>query len=61
MAFAHIVIGIAFIGPFMEPVRNKWIITWARLSCVCVFPLALIAGNAREPWSNRLVVLDFLD
>src|SRR4051812_26112591 len=40
MAFAHIVIGMAFIGPYRDPVRNKWVIDWAMLACVGVFPLA---------------------
>src|ERR1700730_11692196 len=26
LAFAHIVIAIAFIGPLRDPVRNKWVI-----------------------------------
>ena len=47
MAFAHIVIGLAFIGPYRDPVRNKWIIDWAMLACVAVFPLAFIAGPIR--------------
>ncbi len=56
MAFAHIVIGLAFIGPFRDPVRNKWIIEWAMLACVCVFPLAIIAGNSRDiPWFHILI------
>ncbi len=28
LAFAHLVIGVAFIGPFLDPVRNKWIVTF---------------------------------
>ena len=56
MAFAHIIIGLAFIGPYMDPVRNKWIITWAMLACVCVLPLALIAGTARDiPWFHIVI------
>jgi hypothetical protein len=47
LAFAHIVIGLAFIGPFTDPVRNKWTITWAIIACIGVLPLALIAGNVR--------------
>ena len=56
MAFAHIIIGLAFIGPYMDPVRNKWIITWAMLASVCVLPLALIAGTARDiPWFHIVI------
>lgn len=56
MAFAHIVIGLAFIGPFRDPVRNKWIIEWAMLACISVLPLALIAGNIRDiPWFHIVI------
>jgi hypothetical protein len=48
LAFAHIVIAMAFIGPLIDPVKNKWIIDWAILSCIAVFPLAFIAGPIRS-------------
>jgi hypothetical protein len=47
LAFAHLVIAVAFIGPFREPVRNQWVITFGLLACVAVVPLALIAGAVR--------------
>lgn len=56
LAFAHIVIGLAFIGPYKDPIKNKWIIDWAILSCIAVFPLAFIAGPIRGiPWFHILV------
>jgi hypothetical protein len=48
LAFAHIVIALAFIGPFLHPVRNIWIIDWSVMCCLLVFPLALIAGPVRQ-------------
>ena len=48
LAFAHIVIAMAFIGPIKDPVRNVWVIEWAMLACVAVIPLALIAGPIRH-------------
>lgn len=48
LAFAHIAIGLAFIGPFRDPVRNIWIIEWAMICCVAVLPLAFICGPVRE-------------
>jgi succinate-acetate transporter protein len=48
LAFAHIVIAMAFIGPLKDPVRNKWIIDWAILACFAVFPLAFICGPVRQ-------------
>ena len=56
LAFAHLVIATAFIGPFIDPVRNKWVITFGLIGCAGVIPLALIAGHLRGiplPW--RLV------
>jgi hypothetical protein len=53
LAFAHLVIAIAFIGPYIDPVRNKWVITFGLIACAGVLPLALIAGPVRGiplPW-----------
>jgi hypothetical protein len=47
LAFAHLVIAIAFIGPLRDPVRNIWVIEFGMIACVCIFPLAIIAGAAR--------------
>ena len=48
LAFAHLVIAAAFIGPYKDPVKNKWIIDWAIIACFVVFPLAFIAGPIRH-------------
>jgi hypothetical protein len=56
LAFAHLVIALLFVGPYRDPVRNKWIIEWAMLTCVAVLPLALIAGPIRGiPWYHIVV------
>jgi hypothetical protein len=47
LAFAHIVIAVAFIGPLKDPVRNIWVIKFGMISCFMVFPLAFIAGSVR--------------
>lgn len=47
LAFAHLVIAIVFIGPIIDPVRNKWVLQFGVLACVGVVPLALIAGPIR--------------
>jgi hypothetical protein len=47
LAFAHIVIAMAFIGPLRDPARNIWVIEWAMLACIAVIPLAMIAGPIR--------------
>ena len=60
LAFAHIVLAILFIGPFVDPVRNKWIITFGLIACAGVFPLALIAGHLRGiPLGWRLIDCSF--
>ncbi|MBK6994237.1 MAG: hypothetical protein IPH31_04685 [Lewinellaceae bacterium] len=48
LAFAHIVIGIAFVGPWRDPVRNIWVIEWGMIACVLVPFLAFICGPIRE-------------
>ncbi len=48
LSFAHIVIALAFIGPYKDPVKNKWIIDWAILACIAIIPLAFIAAPIRH-------------
>ncbi len=60
LAFAHLVIAVVFIGPYIDPVRNKWVITFGLIACAGVLPLALIAGQVRGiplPW--RLIDCGF--
>jgi hypothetical protein len=60
LAFAHLVIGLAFIGPLRDPVRNAWVVQWGMLCCVAVIPLALIAGPIRGiPFWWQLVDISF--
>jgi hypothetical protein len=60
LAFAHLVIAVAFIGPFVDPVRNKWVITFGLVACAGVIPLALIAGQVRGiPFACRLIDCSF--
>lgn len=48
LAFAHLVIAVAFIGVYLKPVRNIWIIHFGMIACIGVIPLALICGNIRQ-------------
>ena len=60
LAFGHLVIAIAFIGPWIDPVRNKWLITLGLIACAGVIPLALIAGPIRGiPFGWRLIDCSF--
>ena len=47
LAFAHITIAIAFIGPLRDPVRNIWVVEFGMIACVLLIPLALICGPLR--------------
>lgn len=47
LAFAHFILAILFIGPFRDPIRNKWVIEFGMIACWMVVPFALIAGYYR--------------
>ncbi len=56
LAWAHLIIALLLIGPLKDPVKNIWVIEWAMIACIFVFPLALIAGHIRHvPMYWRLV------
>ncbi|MDR2914829.1 MAG: hypothetical protein LBV74_08375 [Tannerella sp.] len=60
LAFAHIMIAVAFIGLYRRPVRNQWIIHWAMIMCASVIPAALICGAVREiPFYWQLIDCSF--
>jgi hypothetical protein len=60
LAFAHIVIAILFVGVYQHPVRNRWIIQWAIITCICILPLAFIAGFIRGiPFFHILIDCSF--
>jgi hypothetical protein len=60
LAFAHLVIALLFIGPYRDPVKNKWVIEWGMLACLAIIPLALIAGPIRSiPWFHILIDCSF--
>ncbi len=60
LAFAHLVIAVAFIGPLLDPVRNIWVIRFGMIACAGVIPLALIAGSIRGiPFGWQLIDISF--
>lgn len=60
LAFAHIVIALAFIGPYRDPVRNIWVIEFSLIACVLVVPMALLFGSLRGiPLFWRLIDCSF--
>jgi hypothetical protein len=60
LAFAHIVIAVAFLGPLRDPVRNIWVVEFGMIACLMVIPLALICGSIRGiPFCWRLLDCSF--
>jgi hypothetical protein len=60
LAFAHIVIAVAFVGPLRDPIKNVWVIEFGMIACVLVVPLALIMGPIRGiPFFWRLIDCSF--
>ncbi|HYG20887.1 MAG TPA: hypothetical protein VD816_18240 [Ohtaekwangia sp.] len=60
LAFAHLVIAVAFIGPLRDPVRNIWVIEFGLIACAAIFPLAFIAGSMRGiPFYWQLIDCSF--
>lgn len=48
LAFAHLVIAVAFYGPYRDPVRNIWVVEFGMIACAAIVPLALICGPIRQ-------------
>jgi len=60
LAFAHLVIAVAFIGPLKDPVRNIWVLQFGMIACCMVIPLAFICGSIREiPIYWKLIDISF--
>lgn len=60
LGFAHLIIAVAFIGPFREPVRNIWVVQFGLIACVSIIPFAWIAGEVRGiPYFWRLIDSSF--
>lgn len=60
LAFAHLVIAVAFWGPLRDPVRNVWVVDFGLIACAGVIPLALICGPIRDiPFGWTLIDMSF--
>lgn len=56
LAFAHIIIDLFFIGVYINPVKNKFIVQVGMIACVAVFPLAFICGPIRGiPFFHQII------
>ena len=47
LAFGHVAIAVAFMGPLRDPIRNLWVIEFGMIACVLVLPWALLFGPLR--------------
>ncbi len=47
LAFAHVMIAIAFLGALRDPVKNVWIVEFGMIACALIVPTALIFGALR--------------
>lgn len=60
LAFGHIIIAIAFLGPLKDPVRNVWVIDFGIITCILVIPWALIFGPIRDiPFFHQIIDCSF--
>jgi hypothetical protein len=60
LAFGHLAIAVFFVGPWLDPVRNQFVISAGLVACVGVVLLALIAGPIRGiPFKWRLIDCSF--
>ena len=47
LAFGHMMICAAFVGPWRNPVRNRFVLEWGLFCCVAILPVAFICGPIR--------------
>ena len=60
LAFGHIVIALAFVGAWRDPVQNRWLFDFGLIACALVIPWALIFGELRGiPLWWRLIDCSF--
>ena len=60
LAFAHLLIAVAFVGPLIDPVRNVWVTVWGLIACAGIISLAVIAGGVRGlPIGWQLIDISF--
>lgn len=60
LAFAHVAIAVAFVGPLVDPLRNRWVIEWGMIACGLLLPWTLVLGALRGiPWFWQLADMSF--
>ena len=60
LAFGHVAIAFAFIGPLRDPIKNIWVIEFGMIACLLVIPWTLIFGAMRGiPFFWQLIDMSF--
>lgn len=60
LAYSHIILSILFLGPLVDPVKNKWVIIFGTVACIGIIPVALVAGYVRSiPFFWQLIDISF--
>lgn len=60
LAFGHLVIALAFVGAWRDPVQNRWLFDFGLIACALVIPWALLFGELRGiPLWWRLIDCSF--
>lgn len=52
LAFGHLVIAVAFIGAWKDPMKNEWLFDFGLIACVMVIPWAFCSGLFEESRSG---------
>lgn len=48
LAFAHLLIAIAFIGPLKDPIKNEWVVRWGMIASALSIVMALAWERMRD-------------
>lgn len=60
LAFGHVAIALAFLGPLRDPIKNIWVIEFGMLACVLIIPWTLLFGAMRDiPFFWQLIDMSF--
>jgi hypothetical protein len=60
LAFGHFCLALVYVGPWRDPVRNKWVLQFGMIACALVLPYAIIFGALRGiPFYWRLIDCSF--
>jgi hypothetical protein len=56
LAFGHLVIALAMIGAWRDPVRNQWLFQFAMIASALIIPWAMVFGAMRGiPFGWRVI------